>query len=56
MEAAVQRIAQSSQGFKLRRLKSDLRQEFAREVTALGGRLEQSGLRIDAFLAAQSRR
>jgi hypothetical protein len=51
METAVARIARSSQAFRLRRLKSDLRASFAHEVTALGRSLEHSGLRIDAFLA-----
>jgi hypothetical protein len=51
MQAAVQRVAANSQGFRLRRLKGDLRADFAREVTALGDSLEHSGLRIDEFLA-----
>jgi hypothetical protein len=42
MQAAVQRVAENSQGFRLRRLKGDLRADFAREVTALGDSLEHS--------------
>jgi hypothetical protein len=51
METVVERVARTSDGFRLRRLESDLRASFANEGTALGHALEHGGFRIDAFLA-----
>jgi hypothetical protein len=51
MEAAAHRMMATQGRFRLKRLQGELRPQFEREVQAMGRSLEQSGLRIDAFLA-----